>query len=288
MKKSVLFIGLILAFLGLQGTSAVEGSSFEEAKEEVIMRQIGHQILLHSGDSLSRVLPIKKLAQRKYQVHFESPFSFAPDSLVATIDRIIKNHELSDDYVVQVLNCGEQSVIYGYAIMNSTQDDIIPCSSRPQPKSCYYLNIQFSDTMPLPQKQSYFPWTLSFLGISLAGSAIWFYLKNQKQEKNTPSSPTHQYAIGKAIFNFEEQHLLIENEQIALTPTEAKLLQLFAIAPNQVIEKSVIQKEIWQHDGEIISRSLDVFISKLRKKLKGLENVQLVNVHGKGYRLEVV
>ena len=81
--------------------------------------------------------------------------------------------------------------------------------------------------------------------------------------------------------------MLIENEQTALTPTEAKLLHLFAVAPNQVIEKSVIQKEIWQHDGEIISRSLDVFISKLRKKLKGLENVQLVNVHGKGYRLEI-
>lgn len=283
----MLFIGLVLAFLGLQGTSIVENSTFEEAKEEVIMRQIGHQILLHAGDSISRVLPIKKLAERKYQVHFESPFSFSPDSLVATIDRIIRNHELSNDYVVQVLNCGEQEVIYGYAIMNSTQDDIIPCSSRPQPQSCYYLNIQFSDDAPYSQKRSYLPWILAFLGLGLAMLTIWFYLKNQNQEKTILPYPTQQYSIGKAIFNLEEQYLQIENEQISLTPTEAKLLHLFATAPNQVIEKPVIQKEIWQHDGEIISRSLDVFISKLRKKLKGLENVQLVNVHGKGYRLEI-
>lgn len=283
----MLFIALILAFYVLQGTSIVEDSTFEEVKEEVIMRQIGHQILLHAGDSISRVLPIKKLALRKYQVHFESPFSFSPDSLVATIDRIIRDHELSNDYVVQVLNCGEQEVIYGYAIFNSTQDDIIPCSSRPQPKSCYYLNIQFSDTLSSPQKQSYLPWMLAFLGLSLVASAIWLYLKNHKQEKSSLPSPTHEYPIGKATFNFEEQYLMIENEQVPLTPTETKLLHLFAAAPNQVIEKSIIQKEIWQHDGEIISRSLDVFISKLRKKLKGLENVQLINVHGKGYRLEV-
>jgi len=283
----LLSIGLIFVFGFLQGTNLVEDSTFEQAKESVIMRQIGHEILLASGDSLSRVLPIKKVSERKYQIHFESPFSFSPDSLVNVINRIISKYELSNDYVVDVLRCGKSEVIYSYAILNSMQDDIVPCSSRLQPKSCYFLNIQFSDK-PSNREQFHWNWLFATLGISISLSGIWMYVKNRKQVKNTLSPPTTQkYPIGQAIFHFEEQYLLLREKKIPLTLTEAKLLRLFASSPNQIIEKATIQKEIWQHDCEIISRSLDVFISKLRKKLKELDNVQLVNVHGKGYRLEV-
>ncbi|MEM0991972.1 MAG: helix-turn-helix domain-containing protein [Bacteroidota bacterium] len=287
MKKRLLLIGFLFMLGGLLSAKTVEDSTFEQAKEEVIMRQIGHQVLLHAGDSLSRVLPIKKVAPQKYQIHFEGSFSFAPDSLVAVIDRVVRDHELSNDYVVEVLNCNEQEVIYGYAISNTSQNDIIPCSSRPQPKSCYYLNIHFSDRRTSGEKQSPFVWLVFGLFLTISLSAAYLYTKN-RNPTNKAAVPSQQYTIGRAVFYAEEQYLVVEEAQISLTPTEAKLLQLFAAAPNQVIEKSVIQKEIWQHDGEIISRSLDVFISKLRKKLKAVEEAQLVNVHGKGYRLEIV
>jgi DNA-binding response OmpR family regulator len=72
-----------------------------------------------------------------------------------------------------------------------------------------------------------------------------------------------------------------------LTAKENKLLLIFARSPNAVIERTRLQKEIWEDEGVIVGRSLDMFISKLRKKLETDPSIQLINIHGKGYRLEV-
>jgi DNA-binding response OmpR family regulator len=74
---------------------------------------------------------------------------------------------------------------------------------------------------------------------------------------------------------------------IELTAKENKLLLIFARSPNTVIERGRLQKEIWEDEGVIVGRSLDMFISKLRKKLEGDLSIQLINIHGKGYKLEV-
>jgi len=68
---------------------------------------------------------------------------------------------------------------------------------------------------------------------------------------------------------------------------ENKILLILAQSPNTVIERARLQKEIWEDEGVIVGRSLDMFISKLRKKLEIDPSIQLVNIHGKGYRLEV-
>jgi DNA-binding response OmpR family regulator len=65
------------------------------------------------------------------------------------------------------------------------------------------------------------------------------------------------------------------------------LLYIFASAPNEIIDRNRLQKEIWEDEGIIVGRSLDVFISKLRKKLENDSTVRLVNIHGKGYKLEI-
>ncbi|RYG36157.1 MAG: winged helix family transcriptional regulator, partial [Chitinophagaceae bacterium] len=57
---------------------------------------------------------------------------------------------------------------------------------------------------------------------------------------------------------------------------------------NETISRDTLQKEVWENEGVIVTRSLDVFVSKLRKKLEADENVKIINIHGKGYRLEVV
>jgi len=65
------------------------------------------------------------------------------------------------------------------------------------------------------------------------------------------------------------------------------VLQILAGKPNSIIERDSIQKEVWENEGVIVTRSLDMFISKLRKKLIADELVKIVNVHGKGYKLEI-
>ncbi len=74
---------------------------------------------------------------------------------------------------------------------------------------------------------------------------------------------------------------------INLTRTETRLLLIFALSPNETIARSRLQKEIWEDEGVIAGRSLDMFISKLRKKLGVDQNINIVVVRGKGYKLEI-
>lgn len=80
---------------------------------------------------------------------------------------------------------------------------------------------------------------------------------------------------------------MINGKIIDLTRTEARVLRIFASCPNETIERSRLQKEIWEDEGVIAGRSLDMFISKLRKKLELDPNAKIVVVRGKGYKLEI-
>ena len=117
--------------------SMTRSDKFDLARREILLRRIGHEVLLQSGDSVSRVLPVKRISKNEYQVSFENAFTFQPDSLVNTTKRLLANNPLTGDYVVNVLNCGDSSVAFGYAISGNKKDDIITCLGRMQPKACY-------------------------------------------------------------------------------------------------------------------------------------------------------
>ena len=118
-------------------------SDFDLSKREVLLRRIGHEILLQSGDSTSRVLPIKKIAENEYQISFEKEFTFQTDSLVNITQRLLAKDYLVNDYVVNVINCDNSSVAYGYAISKNKKDDIVACIGRKQPIACYMITIKF-------------------------------------------------------------------------------------------------------------------------------------------------
>ena len=88
-------------------------------------------------------------------------------------------------------------------------------------------------------------------------------------------------------FDAEARKLLINGKTIDLTKTETRVLRIFALSPNAPIERSRLQKEIWEDEGVIVGRSLDMFISKLRKKLESDTDVKIVVIRGKGYKLEI-
>lgn len=93
--------------------------------------------------------------------------------------------------------------------------------------------------------------------------------------------------FGDSILEVDNLQLMIGHQVLALTAKEARLLQLFAKYQNQVIARDTIQKAIWEDDGYFVGRSLDVFISRLRKMLKEDPKVSIVNLHGTGYKLKV-
>lgn len=97
----------------------------------------------------------------------------------------------------------------------------------------------------------------------------------------------HLFTLGSVQFDAKNRKLIINDTTIELTATESRVLLIFASSPNEIVERSRLQKEIWEDDGVIVGRSLDMFISKLRKKLEIDPNIKIVVIRGKGYRLEI-
>jgi len=91
--------------------------------------------------------------------------------------------------------------------------------------------------------------------------------------------------IGKYIFNLTKQTLEIDNNIEQLTHREAELLFYLFEKKNEILDRSFILNKLWSNDDFFNARSMDVFISKLRKKLKKDETIQILNVRGFGYKL---
>ena len=284
-KHNYLFGLIVLLFVTVISVAfgTEDSDDFNISRREVVLRRIGHEILLQSGDSTSRVLPIKKIAENEYQIRFEKELSFLPDSLMSITRRFLDNAPLSTNYIVNVLNCDNSSIIYGYAISKNKKDDIVTCSKRRQPKACYRINIKFKPTGITTAKNGYLLGGLSFL--AFVGFIFWRSVKPRKALLD--SQHTNRFTLGSVLFDAKNKKLIIDGKTIDLTGTETRVLLIFASSPNEIIERSRLQKEIWEDEGVIVGRSLDMFISKLRKKLELDPNIKIVVIRGKGYKLEV-
>jgi hypothetical protein len=94
-------------------------------------------------------------------------------------------------------------------------------------------------------------------------------------------------ALGKFLFDVKDQRLLLGSEVISLTDKEYKILELLNKNFGELIPRETLMQEIWINEGVITGRSLDMFVSKLRKKLSSDPELRITNVHGKGYKLEI-
>jgi DNA-binding winged helix-turn-helix (wHTH) protein len=263
--------------------SSEDSDDFDFSRREVLLRRIGHEILLQSGDSTSRVLPIKKIAENEYQIRFENELTFLPDSLMSITRRFLDNAPLSSNYIVNVLNFDNSSIIYGYAISKNKKDDIVTCRGRRQPKAYYKINIKFKPTGITKAKKGYLLGSLSFLAF-----VGFIFLRSVKPRKALPDSQhTTMFTLGSVLFDAKNRKLIIDGKTIDLTETETRVLLIFASSPNETIERNRLQKEIWEDKGVIVGRSLDMFISKLRKKLEFDPNIKIVVIRSKGYKLEI-
>jgi DNA-binding winged helix-turn-helix (wHTH) protein len=288
----VLFVSVICVAFSMTGNE-----DFDFARREILLRRIGHEILLQSGDSTSRVLPVRKVANNEYHIRFEKAFSFQPDSLVHITRRSLANDPLANDYVVNVLNCSDSSVAYGYAISGNKKDDIIACLGRKQPEACYLINIRFQAAVTHTAKNGYLLGSLAL--VALLGFIFFRPAQPRsvvpEKQSAIPEDPStgsqdassNIFPLGSMLFNAETRKLLINEKTIDLTKTETRVLHIFASAPNEVIERSRLQKEIWEDEGIIVGRSLDMFISKLRKKLEPDPYIKIAVIRGKGYKLEI-
>ena len=94
-----------------------------------------------------------------------------------------------------------------------------------------------------------------------------------------------EYSLGKYVFDVQKQTLTLGEETKKLTTKENDLLALLCTHMNEVLQRDYALKTVWVDDNYFNARSMDVYITKLRKLLSQDERVQIINVHGKGYKL---
>ena len=93
------------------------------------------------------------------------------------------------------------------------------------------------------------------------------------------------YEIGQFQFDTQKQLLTIGETQTKLTTKESELLSLLCAHKNEILQRDYALKTVWTDDNYFNARSMDVYITKLRKHLKVDESIEIINIHGKGYKL---
>ncbi len=287
----------VLIFIGfgtLPSLIRTDTPSVKEPFSEKInlaLRQTAHRLLILSGDSTSTIAPVKKTGDNVYLVKLEHHFNY--DSLPSILQKSFDAFEIKGKYDVAVWDCQNQELVLGYTSFEFLKGSGVSCSGRDQGLNCYNFTVTFTE-FPSNSAQSPWIWFLlgGFMASSIGAIAYYFYFNSNKKETiatpiiENPTDITHLIFIGKTIFDTRNQIISIDNDLQKLTFRESKLLQLFCNHQNELIDRDVILKAVWEDEGVLVGRSVDVFVSRLRKVLKNDAALKITNVHSRGYRFE--
>ena len=284
-KKLYLFIGFLLLIVSVWLFLKPKEQNEDFSQQvKIALREVGHQLLLNNSDSTSLVLPIVEFEPSKYKLSFQKDVSVHPDSLVAVIQKSFEASKMPKHYRVEVIQCVDKEVAYSYQIMWNVNNDIIPCKGRVLPNSCYTITVYFLKK----SATSYNTLIVAFVLLLLSFAFISLYFFKKKRSIMTLDGNNENFtAIGSFKFYHEQNKLVKEATEINLSKKECELLSIFIERPNQIITRDELTKKVWEDNGIFVGRSLDTYISKLRKKLMTDDKIKLINVHGVGYKLEV-
>jgi len=104
-------------------------------------------------------------------------------------------------------------------------------------------------------------------------------------ESNSENQQATEFQVGKYTFNSNKQHLEENGTITKLTTKEAGLLKMLVLNKNKTLQRNIALKKVWGDDSYFNARSMDVYITKLRKLLKGDDSLEIMTVHGEGFKL---
>ena len=112
---------------------------------------------------------------------------------------------------------------------------------------------------------------------------------NRQSSIEIPESEEYKFVVGNFLFNSKLRILTNHenNKSIKLSPKESQLLKLLILHLNDLMPREIALNKIWRDDNYFTSRSMDVYIAKLRKYLRADTNIEIINIHGEGFRLIV-
>ncbi len=285
---------LVLPILAWLMPPATEDTAenFSPAKINLALRRTADGLLRASGDSTSRIPAIEQLGEGVWSVRIEQEFNY--EALPALLQSSLDLYGIRRPYEVAVRRCFDSTIDLGYHQLDHLQNNVVPCGGREMPKGCHYIEISFLEN---DEKKSFLPGIFGALLLILAGIAGFWYFLQQKSKIAMPlaahasqgtaaGEETDWLTFGNSRLDVAGQVLLCNGARHALTFRETKLLRLFVTSPDRLLERDFILQQVWADEGVLVGRSVDVFVSRLRKKLAADPSVGIAAVHGVGYRLE--
>lgn len=260
-----------------------------EEKINLSLRRTAHHLLKQTGDSTTSIPPVERLRHGVWRVKLPRPFPY--ENLPVVLETSLSLYDIRLPYEVAVTACENTEVLLGYHWTDKVTTGDVPCSGRSEIPGCSYIQVTFPGAAA-EKRRDYWYWT----GWIMAGLMSFLFYRQWQKKQQTNAEKTSEHpaesqekgiVFGQSRFDMEKQELLCGTKRHALTYREAKLLALFVQHPNEVLDRSHILKHVWADEGVIVSRSVDMFVSRLRKMLRDDPSVQLAAVHGIGYRLEV-
>lgn len=275
-------IGLSLFTIIILFTSCTTNENFSQ-RVKVSLRNVGHQLLLSNADTTSLVLPVQQLSESTFKLSFQKKLKIEPDGLVTLVNRSFKKSSFPSNYILEVKNCDDEEVVYSYEMQKKEEKAIISCKGRVLPTNCYFIEVQFLKISTSNNNQFIF-YGLLFLIAVLVGVV---YQKKRKNKTATTNNLTNVVNLGIFEFYPEQNKLVKQAVEISLSKKECELLEILISRPNEIIKREELTKRVWEDNGVVVGRSLDTYISKLRKKLKDDTSIKITNIHGVGYKLEI-
>lgn len=281
---SVLFLLCVLFMQFVwRVTSQPASAALSAEKVNLALRKTADAMLKLAGDSTSRVPPVQQLDEKTWKVQLGGALNY--DSLPQFIHRAFQVHDIPGNYDVAVYDCVRSELLLGYNFLDYQQNNAAPCGGRDMAAGCYQVQVTFVDGA---ENSRHFPligWLLS--GLVVAFLYYWWQIKPAKTPlPSTPDTTSPGIPFGASTLELANQVLVCGNVRHELTYRETKLLHLFVQNSDQLLERSFILENVWADEGILVGRSVDVFVSRLRKLLKEDPSVRIVAVHGVGYRLE--
>ncbi len=246
------------------------------------LRHTADGLLRLAGDSISRIPAIEQTSENVWRVRLEQPFLY--DALPHLLQSALDRHGINRPYEVAIRRCEDDVIDLGYHQFDWLEDNSVACQGRTFNDECHFIEVTFlaEGAMPLQRagRQSWIIWLLLGIGI---GSG-YFLLRSRKTLTDDPAS--EEIPFGQSRLDVSGQILITGEEKQKLTFRETKLLHLFVRHMDQILERETILQKVWADEGVMVGRSIDVFVSRLRKKLAPDPSVAIIAVHGVGYRLE--
>lgn len=271
------------------------------------LRQIGHDYLSLCGDVNSRIPAVRVRADGSMLLPLATDVDY--DQLNEVTIQALLRYDIHQAYTLSLEDCASGEVFLGslwpapIMLDAADEDATAACLGREQEARCANVVLAFSPTAATSPPR--WTWLLGGLGLLL------LFARPRKSTPPLSSATTTMAAATQHAPVLDPQPLTPPRQRngLAITPNclvdplastltvgdqtdelthrEGKLLTYFAERPNLVLQRADINDAVWGEEGIITGRSLDVFVSRLRKKLAVVDGVEIKTVHGVGYRLVV-